>query len=85
LQEKDNLATAAARQNLADLALAAQIKAKVATDPRVSVPTLKVSPEAGTMLVSGVIHSPKELLLVQDLAREAAGDRPLEFQLRHRG
>jgi cytidylate kinase len=85
LQEKDIMATATARQNLADLSLAAQIKVRVATDPRISVPTLKVSPEAGRMVVAGVIHSPRELLLVQELVREAAGDRLVEFQLRHRG
>ena len=85
LNEKDVLATPATRDLLADLALAAQIKAKVATDPRVSVPTLKVSPEADTFVVSGVIHSPKELHLVEELAREVAGQRPIEFKLRHRG
>ena len=85
LKEKDTVATSAAKVNLADLALAAQIKARVATDPRISVPTLKISPEAGTMVVSGVIHSPKELQLVQELAREVGGQGPLEFKLRHRG
>ena len=81
LKEKDNLATSAARENLADLALAAQIKARVATDPRVSVPTLKVSPEAGTMVVSGVIHSPKELQLVQELVREVVGQGSIRFRI----
>ena len=84
LKEKDNLATSAARANLADLALVAQIKARVATDPRVSVPTLKVSPEAGTMVVSGVIHSPKELQLVQELVREVVGQGSIRFEWRHR-
>jgi cytidylate kinase len=85
LREKDALATPAATERLTDLALAAQIKARVATDPRVSVPTLQVSPESGGFVVAGVIHSPKELLLVQELAREAGSQKQIRFELRHRG
>jgi cytidylate kinase len=85
LEEKDKLVTQAAMENLADLALAAQIKAKVATDARISVPTLKVTPEAGTIMVSGVIHSPKELQLVQEIVLNISGSRLVHFDLRHRG
>jgi cytidylate kinase len=85
LAEKDESATSSARKQLADLALAARIKARVATDPRVTVPTLTVSLEAGTFVVSGVIHSPQELRLVQEMTREVAGPRPIHFELRHRG
>ncbi len=85
LKDKEILATPAAREYLADLALAAQIKAKVATDPSVSVPTLEVSPEAGTMVVSGVIHSPRELRVVQEMVRECVGEKPIHFAWRHRG
>jgi cytidylate kinase len=85
LTEKNDLATPEARANLADVALAARVKAAVATDPRVMVPTLKVSPEAGTLFVSGVIHSPKELHLVQEIARDTCGPKPIRFDLHHRG
>ena len=85
LKDKESLATPAAREHLADLALAAQIKAKVATDSRVSVPTLEVSPQAGTMVVSGVIHSPRELQRVQEIVKITAGSRSVRFDLRHRG
>jgi cytidylate kinase len=85
LAAKDRLATPEAKMHLADLALAAKIKAHVATDSRVMVPTLKVSFEDGVFVVSGVIHSPKELHLVQELSSEIAGTRPIRFDLHHRG
>jgi cytidylate kinase len=85
LADKEKLATSKAKADLADMALAARIKARVATDSRVMVPTLKVYPDDCVFVVSGVIHSPKELHLVQEIAREAAGSRPLRFDLHHRG
>jgi hypothetical protein len=34
--------------------------------------------------VAGVIHTPKELHLVQEIAREVAGAKPLRLDLHHR-
>ncbi len=85
LAEKESLATPEARAHLADLALAHRLKARLATDPHVLAPTLKVFLEAGTLVVSGVIHTPKELHLVQAIAREVVGSRPIRFDLHHRG
>lgn len=84
LAEKELLATPEARAHLADLALAARIKARVATDSRVLVPTLKVYSEDGVFVVQGVVHSPKELHLIQEIAREACSPRPIRFDLHHR-
>ncbi len=84
LAEKESLATPEARAQLADLALVHRLKARVATDPHVLAPTLKVFLEAGTIVVSGVIHTPKELQLVQKLSREVVGSRPIRFDLQHR-
>jgi len=84
LAEKDRLPTPEARDNLAGLALAYRLKARLATDPRVLVPTLEVKFSEGAILVSGIIHTPKELHLVQEIAGEVCGDRPVRLDLHHR-
>ena len=85
LTDKDRLITVATKAQVSDQALVARIKAQVATDSRVMVPTLNVHLEHGVFVVSGVIHSPKELHLVKELASEVAGARPIRFDLHHRG
>jgi len=84
LPEKDRLATPEARARLSGLALAYRLKARVATDPRVLVPTLEVNLQAGTIVVSGIIHHPKELHLIEVMAREVCGERPVRLDLHHR-
>jgi hypothetical protein len=84
LADKDRFATPAAKAGLADLALAYRLKARVATDPRVLVPTLEVGLEEGTIVVSGIIHHPKELHLLKEIAREVLGDRAVRLDLHHR-
>jgi cytidylate kinase len=84
LADKDRLASPEARARLKDLALAYKLKARVATDPRVLVPTLDVHLQEGLLVVSGIIHHPKELHLVQEIAKEVCGDRPVRLDLHQR-
>lgn len=84
LAEKDHWATPEARANLAGIALAYRLKARVATDPRVLVPTLEVSFREGMTTVSGIIHTPQELHRVQEIVQEVLGDRPVRLDLHHR-
>lgn len=84
LAEKDSLATPEAKAQLTDLALAYRLKARVATDSRLMVPTLEVSLENHTLVVSGVIHSPKEQKILQEIVREVLRERPVRFDLRPR-
>lgn len=84
LADKDRWATPEAKARLRDQALAYRLKARVATDPRVLVPTLEVKLEDGILVVSGIIHSPKELSIVEAIAREVCGDRPVRLDLHHR-
>lgn len=84
LTEKDHLATPEARAALAGMALAYRLKARVATDPRVLVPTLEVSFADGRITVSGIIHNPKEVQILKEIASEVCGDQPVGFDLHHR-
>ena len=85
LAAKDGLATDEARARLADQALAHRLKAKLATDARILLPTLEVFwADDGALVVEGVIHNPKEQELVKAIAREAADATPVRFELKHR-
>ncbi|MFA4902313.1 MAG: cytidylate kinase-like family protein [Desulfobaccales bacterium] len=84
LAAKDHLATPEAKARLALATLGYRLKARIATDPRVLVPTLQVFPEEDALVVSGIIHTPKELHLLQEIAREVCGDRPVRFDLHRR-
>jgi cytidylate kinase len=84
LAAKDRLATPDAKARLALSALGYRLKAHIAADPQVLAPTLKVFPEEDTLVVSGIMHTPKELHRLQEIAREVCGDRPVRFDLRRR-
>lgn len=84
LAEKDRFFTLEAKTNLEDLALAYLLKARVATDLRVFIPTLMVKLEKGMIVVSGIIHNPKERKILQEIANEVCGDRKVHWNLRHR-
>ena len=84
LTDKDRLTTPEAKARLQDIALAYRLKACIATDPGVLVPTLEVKLEEGVLVVSGIIHNPKELHLIEDIAREVCGDRTVRLDLHHR-
>jgi len=84
LAEKDQLATPEAKTRLQQTALGYRLKARVATDPRLLVPTLKVDLEDGALVVSGIIHTPREQKLIQEIAREVCGEQPVRFDLHRR-
>lgn len=84
LAAKDRLATPEARARLALMAMGYRLKARIATDPRVLVPTLEVFPEGEALVVSGIMHTPKEFHLLEEMAREVCGDRPVRFDLHRR-
>ena len=84
LAAKDRRATPEAKARLALAALGYRLKARIAADSRVLVPTLQVFPEEDTLVVSGIVHTPKELRRLQEIAREVCGDRTVRFDLHRR-
>ncbi len=84
LAEKELLATPAAKEALANLALAHRLKARIATDPRLLVPTLTVTPAGEALVISGIIHNPKEKQIIEEISREVAGNRPVRLELHPR-
>ncbi len=84
LAERDRRATPEAKRQLLDRALACRLKAKIATDARIMAPTLQVEVADGVLTVSGVVHTPKELTLIQEIAQQEAGGREIRFLLKHR-
>jgi cytidylate kinase len=84
LADKDKQATPEAQARLQDLALAYRLKARIATDPRLLVPTLEVELEDGVLALTGIIHTPKDETLLKAIAGEVCGHRPVRFKLHHR-
>ncbi len=82
--DKDRLATPEAKTRLAEMALAANLKARIATDPRLLVPTLAVEAREGVIAVTGIIHTPREEQLLGELARQVCGERPVRLELHRR-
>ncbi len=84
LIEKDRMATPEAREWLARRALAAKVKARIATDVRLFLPTLEVSHDEHGIILKAIIHNATEHHLAEQIAREVAGTTPVRFELHHR-
>jgi cytidylate kinase len=84
LAEKDRQATPAGRQELANRALAAKVKAQIITDPRFLVPTLEVFHEEDAIILRGVVHNPKEYHLIEEIARKIADPHAIRNELHYR-
>lgn len=84
LRTKDRKTSEEDKARLMRVARAGMVKARIMMDPRVFIPTSEVKEEANKLLVSGVVHSEKELRIAKELAMEAAHGVPLVFNLRFR-
>jgi cytidylate kinase len=80
----DQRATPESRQRLEDLALTAKIKARILIHPEILIPTLEILRDGPSIVLKGVVHSPKEYHLVEEIAREESGDYPLRNELHYR-
>lgn len=85
LAEKDKYNTDEARTLLKHRAIAAKVKACIATDPKCLVTTLEVEPVKGELVLRGVIHNREERKRIEEQAKAVAGDMPLRGELHYRG
>jgi len=64
---------------------AARIRAGILTNPSFYVPTLDVFIEDDSIVIRGVVHSPKEHKHIEDAALEIAGEFRVRCELHYRG
>lgn len=83
--KKDAYRTEEAVKALQLKATAYAVKAGIATDPHLLVPTLEVVPQGNGLVVRGVVSSTKEYHNVQEEATRLAGTVPVTFELHFRG
>jgi hypothetical protein len=84
IAEREKFNTPDARQNLANEALAARIKACVFSDDRFFVPTLEVLPEGSGLVVRGLVHNPDERTALSEEIKKLAGPVALRIEFHYR-
>ena len=89
LLEKNKHISEQAKATLQLRAVAARVKAAIATDPTLFVSVLDVDPkEEGLpeygIIVRGIVHDRDDIERVKDAARKIVGDVPVEFELQYR-
>jgi cytidylate kinase len=84
LAKRDSFKSAAVDEELAGRAMSAKIKAAIATDSRFSVPTLEVFRAAEGFVLKGVVHNAREHNLIEEKAKEIAGDLSIKCELHYR-
>lgn len=82
LQEREHVA--GNEKVLVMRAEAARLKAALLTDPKLFVPTLEVFHDGDTIVLRGIVHSPKEHKAVEQEAKRLAKDLPLRCELHYR-
>lgn len=85
LLQKEKFETPEALKMLQLRAIAAKVKAGIATNPQLLIPTLEVEVISDTVVLRGVIHNPKEHQQIEEAAKKLAGDVPVKCELHYRG
>jgi cytidylate kinase len=85
LFKREKFNTEEAQKALRMQAMAAKIKAGIATNRDFLIPILDVQAAGGTIVLHGIIHNPKEKEIIEKEARKLAGDIPIEFDLYYPG
>lgn len=89
LLDRESAATEKTRQVLWLRALAAKVKARIATEPTFPISSLDVGPKEEGLVefgiaVRGVVYDKNAIKPIQEAAREICGDVPVEFELQYR-
>ncbi len=81
---KARIVTPQGLQTLHLLAAAAKVKAGIATNPRLFIPVFDVLPEGEGLVLRGITHSPKEHGIIDQAAKDLAGDLQVRCDLHYR-
>ncbi len=84
LQKRGRFSNREAWDKLAMHAVAAKVRAGLATNPRFFIPTLDVFHDGKEIVLRGVTHTLKEHKRIEDAAKELAGGRPVRCELHYR-
>ncbi len=84
LAERQKRDTEEARKQLQMRALAAKVKAGIATSGEFFMPIFDVFTERDTIVLQGVTHTPKEHKRIEEAARELACGYPVRCELHYR-
>ncbi len=84
LQKKEAFASDEARELLRMRALAANVKAAIATDSSFFLPVFDVIAEGDTLVIRGIAHTPKEHKRIEEAARTIAGSVTVRCELHYR-
>lgn len=85
LAARGNLKSPEAQRQLEMRALAARIKAAVATNPEFLIPTLEVEPRGEGILLRGVARSIREHKAIDKEVRSLSGPVPVTCEIHYRG
>jgi len=85
LAARGNLKSPEAQRQLEMRALAARIKAAVATNPEFLIPTLEVEPRGEGILLRGVARSIREHRAIDKEVRSLSGPVPVTCEIHYRG
>ncbi|OGP54594.1 MAG: hypothetical protein A2Y65_06375 [Deltaproteobacteria bacterium RBG_13_52_11] len=85
LVKKEKLNTEKAQKSLRIRAIAAKVKAGIATNRNFLIPTLDVKAAEESIVLHGIIHNAKEEEQIEKEAKKLAGDIPIEIDLHYRG
>ncbi len=84
LAERDRLFSDDARKMVEMRAAAARLKAGLCTNPSFFLPTLDVESDGSAIVLTGIVHNPREHRKVEEEAKRLVGDYPLRCSLHYR-
>lgn len=84
LAERDHLATPDARRVVEMRAVAAKLKAWLYSNPSFFLPTLDVESDGSSIILTGIVHNPREHRKVEEEAKRLVGEYPLKCSLHYR-
>jgi cytidylate kinase len=85
VDEKKGLMTSESQRFLEMRAAAARIKAGLATDQSLFIPTLEVESDGRSIFLRGIVHNPKEQKRIEGAVTKLAGEIAVISELHYRG